>query len=335
IFSQNKESRSNSNFLYNNKIRLDISPGSDAATATAEAFLVFAPPEKKAPTTLMMSGNRLKTAFRNSLKTETLDDLLRISVSRPSLSEFDPTAFLQNLLIDTFIKKTLPYAANHILNYTVFESRERVNSQIVGVAVVAVPVEEHYCLFCSMVSRVGVSVAILELNKTLTEGFGVLNSLNLVRLASVVELSKVLLLQLTGLLPTGSLVFKHQSSVLKLVCQTFHINTVTLQPCNTFFDLNQESSSEQDSFRRDASRLLPQQIRGSLGDRQEEHCHNLLEVVLTWIKITSLAYRSLEWSSTGRVETRREAGGGRRAVLSWGAERVRAGLEYALVPVRG
>nr|CAD7431584.1 unnamed protein product [Timema monikensis] len=34
--------------------------------------------------------NRLKTAHSNSLKTETLDDLLRISVNEPSLNKFDP-----------------------------------------------------------------------------------------------------------------------------------------------------------------------------------------------------------------------------------------------------
>nr|CAD7586820.1 unnamed protein product [Timema genevievae] len=35
--------------------------------------------------------NRFKMAYRNSLKIETLDDLPRISVNEPSLSEFDPT----------------------------------------------------------------------------------------------------------------------------------------------------------------------------------------------------------------------------------------------------
>nr|CAD7594950.1 unnamed protein product [Timema genevievae] len=38
--------------------------------------------------------NRLKTAYRNSLKTEKLDDLLEISINGPSLSEIDPTAVI-------------------------------------------------------------------------------------------------------------------------------------------------------------------------------------------------------------------------------------------------
>nr|CAD7393437.1 unnamed protein product [Timema cristinae] len=36
--------------------------------------------------------NRLNTAYRNSIKSETLDDLLIVSENGPSLSEFDPTA---------------------------------------------------------------------------------------------------------------------------------------------------------------------------------------------------------------------------------------------------
>nr|CAD7204886.1 unnamed protein product [Timema douglasi] len=39
----------------------------------------------------VMGALRLKTAYKNSLKTETLDDSLRIFVNGPSLSEFDPT----------------------------------------------------------------------------------------------------------------------------------------------------------------------------------------------------------------------------------------------------
>lgn len=41
---------------------------------------------------LQLSHNRLKTAYRNSLKTETLNDLLRISIKGDTLKGFEPTA---------------------------------------------------------------------------------------------------------------------------------------------------------------------------------------------------------------------------------------------------
>nr|CAD7440313.1 unnamed protein product [Timema bartmani] len=40
--------------------------------------------------------NRLKTPYRNSLKTETLDDLPKISINEHSLSELDQTAVIDN-----------------------------------------------------------------------------------------------------------------------------------------------------------------------------------------------------------------------------------------------